>query len=137
MGCQGEIYAIYGIIVKAEIEQEDGENPVIYSVNGHTLCDDYEDAEFYNGIPDEYYGTSDLSKLKLVSTILGQEGSDALIGYVVCNESYLACASPLPPTKSIENQGSKLISEIKEKFGLVIGIKDLGLHLLFDSLNRF
>jgi hypothetical protein len=180
MGCQGEIYVVYGVQVEAKVEWEAGrdKNPVVYSINGHTLCDEEdlmgllrespEEApkgcpskiEFYNGVPTEYYGASDMPKTKLVMRVLGHSGEygngdmgarhfsdglgkkvgctgSALIGYVAGCESYWNSASEIADISQIHAQAPRLIAEIKEKLGLDIDESQLGLHLLFDSLNGY
>lgn len=186
MGCQGEIYVIYGATVEAKVAWEAGveKNPVVYSVNGHTLCDDedfmgYQEEpddepfttsdgkpvpegcpkiEFFNGVPTNFYGAADLSKVELTFVVLahsseyghGNMGArhfaegfgrkvgavgKALVGFPVCNESYINHASPCPPMDDIKALAPKLIAEIKEKLGLDVSPSDLRLHLHFDSLN--
>lgn len=187
MGCQGEIYVIYGAQVEAKCEWEAGEekNPVVYSVNGHMVCDDedfmgYQEdpddepfttsdgkpvpdgcpkIEFYNGpTGGPGYGASDMSKAELCVVILGHSGEygtgdmgarhfsegfgrkvgalgKALIGFVVCNESYITHASECPSMDEIKASGPRLLREIKEKFGLALSLADFRLHLYFDSLN--
>jgi len=156
MGCQGDIYAVYGVVVEAKVDREEGEdiNPVMYSINGHTVCDedmneDYADAEFRNGVDGPGYGAADLTKpLGLTTRILGHSAEhtymkmgsrhfdgDALVGYAVCDECYINGAAELPPMDDIAALGPKLVKEIKEKLGLEISLEQLRLHLLFDSLN--
>lgn len=93
MGSQGQIYVVYGVQLDAKCEWEaaPNTNPVIYSINGHTLCDDEDfmgrlndgtdplpagvsQIEFYNGIPSAYYGASDLKSPELVMQVLGHSG---------------------------------------------------------------
>lgn len=164
MGCQGEIYVIYGVQVdaKCEWEAKPEENPVVYSINGHTVCDDKDRAEeagyggeveFYNGVPTVGYGANDMSKARLVMRVLGHsdwtgarqfcEGfgasvgktGKALVGYVVGNESYTDSAVELPPGTEIVAQAPRLVDEIRTRLGLEINESDLRAHLLFDSIN--
>ena len=186
MGCQGEIYVIYGLKTTAKCEWEAGSerNPVVYSINGHTLCDDedlieyladpddepFEDSEgrpipagcpkieFWSGIPTSGYGAADMDKAKLCMTVLGHSGEygsgdmgarhfaegfgskvgssgEALIGFVVCNESYITHAQACPPVDEISATGPRLLHEIQEKLGLTAALTDLRLYLYFDSLN--
>lgn len=164
MGCQGEVYVVYGVKVdgKCEWEAAAEENPVVYSVNGHMLCDDAEGAkdegfeheiEFYNGVPTSGYGAADMNKAKLTLRVLGHsdwmgarhatEGfgksvgkkCNVLVGYVVGNECYIDSASELPKGDDILRQVPRLLTEIKEKLGLDIKPAQLGAYLLFDSIN--
>jgi hypothetical protein len=151
MGCQGEIYVIYGVEVDAKLERQvkRDENPVLYSINGHMLYDDNmgdfaEDAELYNGVQGPGYGAADLTKkLELTTRVLGHSSwmgsrhfdGKALVGYGVGNECYMDSSSPLPPMDDIKALAPKLVAEIKKKLGLDINPDQLRLHLLFDSLN--
>ena len=162
MGCQGEIYVIYGVQVEARCEWEASPegNPVVYSINGHTLSSEedelegYEgEIEFYNGVPTSSYGAADMKKAKLIMRVIGHsdwmgarhfcdgfgkcvgQTGKALVGYVVGNECYLDHASELPSGPEIIAQVPRLIAEIKEKLGLDIKESALKAHLLFDSLN--
>lgn len=150
MGCQGEIYVVYGVEVDAKVDFKKGSdrNPVMYSINGHTLCDDdmdedYEEAEFYNGIQGPAYGAADLTKkLELTTRVLGhgEDGSrhfdgKALVGYGVGNACYIDGSTPLPSMDEIKTLAPQLVAEIEEKLGLNVDPSQLGLHLLFDSLN--
>lgn len=93
MGCQGEVYVVYGVQVPAKVEwARSDRNPVVYSINGHTLCDDEDlmglikedpeekpkgcpdEIEFYNGVPTCYYGASDMKKMELVMRVMGHSG---------------------------------------------------------------
>jgi len=157
MGTQGEIYAVYGAVVEASVGYQPGkdQNPVIYLINGHGVCDDEDGAvsvldklafevDAYNGIT-SYYGESDLKDPKLCVRVLGHTSSmgsrhfdgKALVGYVVCNESYMASASPCPPMDKIKALGKRLVDEIREKLGLDIDTNELRLHLMFDWLQGF
>lgn len=154
MGCQGEIYVVYGVEVDAKVERQVDENrgrdpEVLYSINGHMLYDDNigdfaEDTEFYNGIQGPGYGAADLTKkLKLTTRVLGHSSwmgsrhfdGKCLVGYGVGNECYTDKSSPLPPMDDIKALAPQLVAEIKKKLGLDIDPKQLRLHLLFDSLN--
>lgn len=164
MGCQGEIYVVYGVKVEGKCEWEAAkeENPVVYSVNGRMLCDDEDQAKeegfegeiaFYNGIPTGRYGAADMSKAKLALRVLGHsswmgarhatEGfgksvgktCQVLVGYVVGNECYSDSATPLPPGSDIVAQAARLITEIKERLGLDVKPEHLGAFLLFDYIN--
>jgi hypothetical protein len=180
------MYVIYGVQIEAKVEWEAGEdkNPVVYSINGHTLCDDedfmgnledmaddpdvivapgaekFVDIEFYNGVPTEYHGANDMKKAKFIMRVLGHSGQygcgdmgarhftegfgkkvgkkgKALIGYVAGCQSYWNGAEEIAPVDQIHTQATRLIAEIKEKLGLEIKKEQLGLHLLFDSLNGY
>lgn len=99
MGSQGDIYLIYGVRVEAKCEWEAGKgrNPVIYSINGHTLCDDEDFMGFLEdprgeahyldcygkkvtGYPEEpieylsYPNGWDLSDAELSMVVLGHSG---------------------------------------------------------------
>jgi len=159
MGCQGEIYTIYGAQVDAEVLYEKAPDtcPVIYGINGRGFTRDLEEVNVLDKLAFEVsecyvaglgYGAADLSEaLELSIRFLGHSPSysmgmgsrhfegKALVGFAVCNESYLDKASALPPLGQIMELGPRLIEAIKEKTGLELKEKDLGLHLLFDSIN--
>lgn len=137
MGCQGEIYNIYGVIVDSKIEKHHQANSVVYSVNGHTVCSDRNEiSEFYGGIPS-------IDKKELCIRILGHSSwmgslhfnGKALVGYVVANESYIDGSTVLPAMESIEALRPKLLKDIHKKLGLTVNKEDVKLHLLFDSIN--
>lgn len=145
MGCQGEIYNVYGITVPAKIHEikgpSDWDDPIIYDINGRLVASgDAMGVAFWAGIPTS---AVDLANPKLAIRILGHtldQGSrhftgEALLGYVVANESYLGRATPLPTGAEIVALAPKLISKLSEAFGLEIGNKDLKMFLIFDSLN--
>jgi len=155
MGCQGEIYNIYGVIVDAEEVRSArlkcpniDQNPILYAINGHTVTDadlDYPDAEFFtcqeSSVAGIGYGAN--TKPKFSIRILGHSNwmgsrhfdGKALIGYPVCNECYVDRASALPTMEEIAAMKPQLIRDIKEKLGLDIDPSDVQLYLLFDSLN--
>lgn len=159
MGCQGDIYTVYGVQADAEVlyQRKPNENPVIYGINGHGFCEDPDaigvlDQLAYEvetcGVSKYGYGATDLTRdLELTVRFLGHNraygmnmGSrhfdgKALLGFVVCNECYADRASALPPLGQIMKLGPRVIKAIKKKTGLEVKESDLGLHLLFDYIN--
>ena len=71
-----------------------------------------------------------------LGTKIGKKGK-ALVGYAICNESYMSSSSALPAMDQIVTLNDKLIAEIKEKLGLDIDPSELGLHLMFDWLQGY
>lgn len=155
MGCQGEIYNVYGIVVDAKFHcrgqggSAGWDNPVVYEINGKLVSPDDDEAEKLlesrNEVLDQYAfiptcGAA-LEDPKLITRIIGHDrdmGSrhfkgKALIGYVVANESYLNGVTEVP--KDYEKLSRKLIKDIKEDYGIAVKKEDLRLHLVFDSLN--
>ncbi len=153
MGCQGDIYVIYGIEADCKVLWEAGEdqNPVIYSVNGHTISDAEnlpvliemaQPIEFYNGVQGCPYGPidcADHSKRKLTTRVLGHSpdytsmnmGSrhfkgKCLVGYAVGNSCYINASTPLPSMDDIKSLTPGLIAQIKEKLGLDVSADALG-----------
>lgn len=127
MGCQGEIYNIYGIIVPASLEDEETGT---YKINGHTI-----EANLTVDL--------DLKNPKLAIRVLGHDmnlGSrhfkgKALVGYIVANESYLNSASPLPEMSIIKSFRLNLHRDIDKKLGLKVDPEEFKLYLLFDYIN--
>jgi len=159
MGCQGEIYNVYGVQLDAEVlwEKSPDQNPVIYGINGKAFTDEVDDIEVLDRLAFEVseahlygpgYGAADLSKeLKLSIRFMGHNDSSgmnmgsrhfngkALVGFTVCNESYTDKASALPPLGQIMELGPRLIEMIKKELDVEVKESDLGLHLLFDFIN--
>lgn len=144
MGCQGEIYNVYGIVVSAKVKSRNGtqdgwDRPVVYEINGKLVShEDVENIDFPAGL---YFN---LDNPKLGIRILGHDPCDmgsrhfknqALLGYVVANECYLNSAEALPEISKIESWKPKLIEDIKKSFGISVDEKEIKLFLLFDSLN--
>jgi len=144
MGCQGEIYNVYGIVVPAKVKSRKGtssgwDRPVVYEINGKLVShEEVENIDFQAGL---YF---DLDNPKLGVRILGHDSFDmgsrhfknqALLGYVVANECYLNSAAALPEISKIESWKPKLVEEIKKSFEIDVNEKDIKLFLLFDSLN--
>ena len=143
MGTQGEIYTVLGLKLPAKIIEKDK----LYEVNGKTVSADESNetlTDLINVIPTE---PIDLTTPNLVVRILGHNNADwlkgrhfegeALIGYVIANESYIDRATELPPHRSIEKLKPLLIKDIKKKFGYKARIDELKIYLLFDSINGF
>lgn len=157
MGCQGEIYNVYGIVVDAEFHcrgqgnSAGWDNPVVYKVNGKLVSPDEDGAEELlesrNEVLDHHALIPtrgvDLENPELVTRIIGHDremGSrhfkkKALIGYVVANESYINGVSEV--AEGYEKLSTRLIKDIKEDYGIAVKKKDLKLHLVFDSLNGY
>ena len=141
---------VYGINGRAFCDDED-ELPVLDRMV-HTEVK-------YAGISSCGYGALDLKKAELSVRPLGHSGEHcgdmgarhfgdglgnkigkkgkALVGYAVCNESYMGKSSALPAMNQIVTLNDKLIAEIKEKLGLDIDPSELGLHLMFDWLQGY
>lgn len=163
MGCQGEIYVVYGVQVPAKIVFDEGneedDDVIVYEINGLTVAPDEYKIEEYEGkkplpkidLYEEFYGPGygkpdDMDKVKLSIIVLGDNvfgmGSrhfkeKALLGYVVGNESYCGSAVELPAISDIEAQSARLIRDIAEKVKLNVQPSDLRLHLYFSFLNGF
>jgi hypothetical protein len=167
VGCQGDVYVVYGVQIPASIVWEhkkgrDGEDSaVIYCVNGHNVATDewkiehYQDEHpdekiptiaFYTEFHGPGYGANAMDTAKLSISILGDNAlgmgthhfkEKALIGYVVANECYVGEASECPRMNEIEAQTKRLIADIRDKLKLSVQPSDLRLHLYFDSLNGF
>lgn len=108
---------------------------MIYEINGKFVCDD-EDARV---LGQTGLGCGDMGARHFGGCLGPKTGvkGKALIGYVVCCQSYWAGASELPAHEKIVAQAARLIAEIREKLGLDIEESQLRLHLLFDSLNGY
>lgn len=149
MGCQGEIYNVYGIVTPAKIfkknkpGREGWDQPVIYEINGKKVSHDEtnEKIDFHAGIPT---AGVNLDKPELICKVLGHDTYDmgsrhfkeeALIGYVVANESYINSATELPELSDIKSLQTSLIKEINEIFGIKVDKKAVKLFIVFDSLN--
>jgi len=145
MGCQGDVYLIFGLTVPATIKSKAGsgrdgwDTPVIYEINGKTVSHDWEaeDIDTEAGIMHV-----NLNEPELSIRVLGHNhemGSrhfkgTALLGYTLANECYIDSASQVPEF-SVEKLGPLLVQEIKDQFGLTVDAKDFRLYLVFDSLN--
>lgn len=150
MGCQGEIYNVYGVVVPATINGKaakytgpDLNSPVVYNINGRTISDGYnEEYDHYQGIPTVPYSVKDPA---LVIRVLGDSSSmgsrhfrdTALVGYPVANQCYLDFSTPLPSFADIEALKPALHKELKDKLGLDLDPNTFGLHLMFDSINGY
>jgi len=64
----------------------------------------------------------------------GKKGK-ALVGYAVCNASYVNGSEACAPIKQIQEEAPRLIADIKETLGLDVEESQLGLHLVFDWLQ--
>jgi hypothetical protein len=159
MGCQGEIYNVYGVQLEAKVLWEKGkdQNPVIYGINGKGFTEDVDEIGVLDKLAFEVqeahlygdvYGAADLGKKqKLSIRFMGHNSESgmnmgsrhfngkALVGFTVCNESYTDKASALPPLGQIMELGPRLIEAIKEELDVEVKESDLGLHLLFDFIN--
>ena len=62
---------------------------------------------------------------------------ETLVGYTVCNESYLDKSEELPPLEEIIKLKDRLIEDIDKTFGVKVNPKDIKAHLLFDSINGY
>ncbi len=143
MGTQGEIHNVLGITVPAKLVEKDK----LYRVNGKTVAthEDYEEsADFSDG---SWLGEANLERPELKVRILGHthgmgsrhfgenlgdETGQALVGYVVANESYYAHATKLPLNDQIDTLRPRLVEAIKERLGLQIKPSDLELYLVYD-----
>jgi hypothetical protein len=143
MGTQGEIHNVLGIITPAILVERDR----LYSVNGRTVStSNYEGrADFIEG---DLLGSVEKDNLVLRVRILGHtqgmgsrhfsegdfEGTkgNALIGYVVANEHYLASATKLLPQTEIDAMKPRLVRDIKDRLGLDVKERDLELYLVYD-----
>jgi len=152
MGCQGEIYNIYGITIPAKIHQkskksnEGWDTPVIYKIDPDGLGKLVSHDEGVDEYVDYHAGVNGDLMVEgnpLVVRVLGHDhdmGSrhfkqEALVGYVVANESYVNGATALPDLTKIKALAPRLIAELKEKYGLTVAKDELKLFLLFDYLN--
>ncbi|GEM_PF-3317590 len=143
MGTQGEIHNVLGITTPAELVEKDK----LYRVNGRTVAADRDlegSADFDEG---SWLGGADLERPELKIRILGHtqgmgsrhfgenlgdETGQALVGYVIANESYLAHATKLPSPSQIDTLRPRLVEDIKERLGLQIKPSDLELYLVYD-----
>ncbi len=141
MGTQGEIYNILGLKLPAEIVEKDK----LYRVNGKTVAADEcqeADADFVNVIPTVQV---DLEHPNLVMRILGHNSAnwlkgehfqgEALVGYVVANESYLAMATQLPHRNVIEGLKPRLVRDLKDQLGYEAKQEQLEIYLMFDWIQ--
>ena len=143
MGTQGEIHNVLGIITPAELVVRDR----LYSVNGRTVSTgNYEEpADFTEG---DWLGSVNESIPCLRIRILGHTQSrgsrhfdsesfkgnkgNALVGYVIANESYWAHATKLPSQSKIDLMIPGLVINIKDRLGLDVKESDLELYLVYD-----
>jgi len=136
MGTQGEIYNLLGLKLPAETVEKDR----LYRVNGKTVAadeDHTEGTDFVNVIPTV---AVDLKNPNLVVRLLGYDhvmkshhfSGEALVGYVLANESYIASATPLPPNKKIDELRTKLVDDLRERLGYDTQPNQLEVFLMFD-----
>lgn len=135
MGTQGEIYNILGI--KVPVEELD--DSALYKVGNKTV---WVDAKYYGkaDIEDGFGAKSNIIKPELHVKILGvdhelgklSEDIEALMGYAIANESYIAKATALPKQEEIEKLKPQLVKDIKARFGLNIKLSDLEIFLLYE-----
>ena len=91
MGCQGEVYVVYGVQVPASLvweRGEEGDQAIIYCINGHNvstdeyMIDDYKEDHpdetipeiaFYTEFHGPGHGAAKMDEAKLSISILGDE----------------------------------------------------------------
>jgi hypothetical protein len=135
MGTQGEIYNILG--VKVPVKEKD--KGALYEVGNKTV---WVDSKYYGkaDIEDGFGGLADITKPKLNVKILhvdhefGIVGTniEALIGYAIANESYIAHAKVLPNDNVIKKLKPKVVADIKSTFGLEVKLDNIKLYLLYE-----
>ena len=143
MGTQGEIYNMLGIKVVARVIRKDKTYKVLEKIVAGD--DDVEDKhDFFEGIPTQ---AINLESPELVVRIIGHDfkmkghhfGSalggitgEALIGYPIANQSYIASATELPPSHIIEGLKPCLVNDIKKQWGYSVKENKLKLYLVYD-----
>ena len=130
-----------GLKVTAQVVEEGKQ----YSVHGKTVSTDVstqDTADFVNGI-----GTlhPDIEDPTLMVRILGHNDhkevkgrhfeGEALVGYLIANESYIDQATSLPSLERIAQLTPRLLKDLKEKLNLTVNPEQVGLYLLFDWLQ--
>ena len=137
MGTQGEIYNVLGLRMPAKVMREDE----LYSINGKTVkasdtltCQ----TDLVNGIPT---ASVDLENPAFIVRLLGYKNnelrgrdfeSEALVGYVVANESYEGRSKVVPSQQILDVLKPRLIEDIRKKLGYDAKASELELHLMFD-----
>lgn len=136
MGTQGEVYNILGLKFPVETVKKDE----LYRVNGKTIAADVNqgpDVDLVNVIPTV---AVDLENPNLIVRLLGYDyemkshhfKDEALVGYVLANESYVANATALPPARKIDELRNRLVTDIHKKLGYKTQPNQLEIFLMFD-----
>ena len=143
MGTQGEIYNVLGIKVPAKVIKKDKTYKVLEKI---VAGDDEvgDKADFIQGIPTQEINLESPELVVRIlghdlemkghhfGTALGDRIGEALIGYPIANESYIARATELPTTHIIEGLKPRLIQDIKKQFEYSVKETDLKLYLVYD-----
>jgi hypothetical protein len=145
MGTQGEIYNVLGVVLPAKEIQQD----LLYEVAGKTVgTSEYSGAaDFEEGLMRNPLASNGIQHPDAIPEfsirVLGYDDKtkgfhfegDALVGYPIVNQSYVARVTQLPPFAAIENLKPRLVEDIRSKLGVEVERSRLELYLLMDFMQ--